>query len=136
MKLRLVWIGLLAVGLLLVNFDLIRKQDRSLDQRQLEGQLESSTSGRVYAAEAYPDDKLILAAASNYVRRNSTPEANFKLLLMKRTQKWALLRVIPVGSFVADEAGLIMEKTKGGWVGRTMGTDLSDWKKRLPELFR
>jgi hypothetical protein len=136
MKLRLVGTGLLAVGLVLMTIDLVGKQDWSLDQRQREHQLASSTSGKVYAAEAYPEKRSILAAAHTYVRKNSVPEARFKLLLIKRTQKWAFVRVIPVGSFTTDEAGLIMEKTNRGWVGRAIGTDLSDWQKRLPELFR
>jgi hypothetical protein len=131
----LVWIVLLAIGLLLMAIVLVWGQDRNSDHGQTGGQIKPSTSGKLMV-DADPEKTLILAAARTYVIENSTPEAKFKLELIKRTGKWALVRAIPVRPFITDEAEVIMEKTDQGWVGRVMGTALDDWEERLPELFR
>jgi hypothetical protein len=135
MSLRLVWIVLMTIGLLLMAVVLVQGQGRSADQGQTGGQIKSSSSGKLIGG-ADTEKNLILAAARTYVIAHSTPEAKFKLELIKRTGKWALVRAIPVRPFITDEAQVIMEKTDQGWVGRAMGTALDDWEERLPELFR
>jgi len=137
MTLRQVGGILLAIGLLQMPIDQVGSQTGSSDPGQSGEQLiNPSRTGKLHKVAADPEENLILAAARPFVRANSVPQAKFNLRLTKRVGKWALVQVIPVRPFITDEAMLVMEKTDRGWIGRTMGTDLSDWEQRLPELFR
>jgi hypothetical protein len=129
--------GLMVFGLLQLPLDQVWSQTGKLDQGQPGDQIISATpGGKAQKVKAWPEEQAILLAARSYVRKNAAPEAKFKLHLTKKSGKWALVEVIPVRPFMTDEAMLVLEKTDRGWIGRTLGTDLSDWQKKQPELFR
>ena len=85
-----------------------------------------------------PDYQQMLATARNYVKANSAPGITFDLKLIKQVKDYALLEVVPTVKWAnqADPAGLILQKIGGKWVPQELGTDLSDWEKKVPELFK
>ena len=80
----------------------------------------------------------MLKAARNYVKANSAPGITFDLKLIKQVCNYALLEVIPQGKWAkkAEPAGVILKRIAGKWVPQTMGTDFSDWERKVPELFK
>ena len=79
------------------------------------------------------EDGQILTAARKYVNQSTPSEVRFKLKVIRRIGRWALIDVIPLGKF--EGAGVVMEKVNGRWVGRDLGTDLTEWETKAPELF-
>jgi hypothetical protein len=84
------------------------------------------------------DSQQMLATARHYVRANSAPGITFDLKLIKQVKDYALLEVVPTGKWAnqTDPAGMILQKIGGKWVPQELGTDLSDWEKKVPELFK
>lgn len=84
------------------------------------------------------DYQQMLKAARNYVKANSVPGITFDLKLIKQVKNYALLEVIPRGKWAkqAEPAGVILKKIGNQWVPQTMGTDFSDWERKVPELFK
>ena len=93
--------------------------------------------GMVGSAGAAEDSQM-MAAARSYVKAHSAPGITFDLKLRKQVNNYALLEVVPTGKWAqkAESAGLIVKKSGGQWVPQTLGTDLSDWERKVPELFR
>jgi hypothetical protein len=84
------------------------------------------------------DYQQMLKAARNYVKANSVPGIIFDLKVIKQVNNYALLEAIPRGKWAkqAEPAGVILKKIGNRWVPQTMGTDLSDWQRKVPELFK
>jgi len=84
------------------------------------------------------DYQQMLAVARNYVQANSAPGITFELKLIKQVKDYALLKVAPTGKWAqqADPAGVILQKIGGAWAPQDLGTDLSDWEQKVPELFQ
>jgi len=84
------------------------------------------------------DYQQMLKAARNYVKANSVPGITFDLKVIKQVKNYALLEVIPTGKWAkqAEPAGVVLKKIGNQWVPQTMGTDLSDWQRKVPELFK
>lgn len=80
-----------------------------------------------------PEDKQLLEAARKYVDANSS-DVRYKLKILKKLNKWALVDVIPLQEL--DPHMVIMEKMGGKWVAREMGTMLTEWEEKIPELFK
>lgn len=80
----------------------------------------------------------MMAAARNYVKAHSATGITFDLKIIKQVNNYALLEVIPTGQWAnkVEPAGVILKKMGGKWVPQTMGTDFSDWEKKVPELFK
>jgi len=98
--------------------------------------LVAGTEAANSAGEA--DHQQMLAVARNYVKANSAPGITFDIKLVKQVEDYALLKVAPTGKWAdqTDPAGVILQKIGGKWVPQTLGTDLSDWEQKVPELFR
>jgi hypothetical protein len=99
--------------------------------------IEGGGPGMVGSAGAAADNQMI-AAARSYVTAHSAPGITFDLILLKQVNNYALLEARPKGKWAnqAEPAGVILQKIGGQWAPRTMGTDLSDWERRVPELFK
>jgi hypothetical protein len=99
--------------------------------------IEGGGLGMAGSAGAAADNQMI-AAARNYVKAHSAPGITFDLKLLKKVNNYALLEAMPKGKWAnkAEPAGVILQKIGGQWVPQTMGTDLSDWERRVPELFK
>ena len=80
-----------------------------------------------------PVDNQLLAAAREYVRKNSVAGIVFDLSLIKQVGRWALVEVV---SRDADRAAVILEKIADQWVPRAFGTIFPEWEEKVPELFR
>jgi len=84
------------------------------------------------------DYQQMSATARTYVKANSAPGITFDLKLIKQVKDYALLEVVPTGKWAnqVEPAGVILQKIGGKWVPQTLGTDFSDWEKKVPELFK
>lgn len=89
-------------------------------------------------SSADSDYRQMLKAARTYVKANSVPGINFDLKVIKQVDNHALLEVIPKGKWAkkVEPAGVILKKFGNKWVPQTLGTDLSDWERKVPELFK
>jgi len=89
-------------------------------------------------SSADSDYRQMLEAARKYVKVNSVPGITFDLKLIKQVDNYALLEVIPKGKWSnkAEPAAVILKKIDNRWVPQTMGTDLSDWERKVPDLFK
>jgi hypothetical protein len=130
MKLKCVLKVILAGCLLQMVSAQVWSQDRVSTKGEPGSQSRLSRSGGLQ------EEKLLLAAARSFVRKNSVPEAKFNLKLINRTGNWALVQAMPIPPFQADPANVIMEKIDQGWIGRAIGSYLGDWEESHPELFR
>ena len=83
-------------------------------------------------------DQQMLAAARSFVKANSVPGITFDLKVIKQVNDYALLQVTPTGKWVdkTDPAGMILKKIEGKWTPMCLGTDLSDWEQKVPQLFK
>ena len=92
--------------------------------------------GMTWSAGAAADNQM-MAAARSYVEAHSVPGITFELKLLKQVDNYALLEATPQGKWAnqAEPAGVILQKIGGTWVPQAMGTDLSTWESRVPELF-
>ncbi len=92
----------------------------------------SSKSKGTYSAKS-AEDKEILEVALQYVDANSA-DIKYKLKILKKLDKWALVDVIPLQEL--DPHMVILEKVGGFWKAREMGTLLVEWEEKVPELFK
>lgn len=99
--------------------------------------LQVAVSGTAKSS-ADSDYRQMLEAARKYVKANSAPGITFDLKLIKQVNNYALLEVIPQGKWAkkVEPAGVILKKISNKWVPQTLGTDLSDWERKVPELFK
>jgi len=83
------------------------------------------------------DYQQMLATTRNYVKAHSAPGITFDLKLIKQVKEYALLQVVPTGKWAnqVEPAGVILQKIGGKWAPQELGTDFSDWEKKVPELF-
>jgi hypothetical protein len=49
---------------------------------------------------------------------------------------YALVRNYPKPKIQSEGADIILKKTGSKWVGLVMGTGLSEWEEKMPELFK
>ena len=88
----------------------------------------------VYSSDHGLPDRSILIATKEYVDAHSAPGMLFKLNITKRVGGWAMVEVIPLVD--AEGAGVLLEKVKGKWVVRELGTVFESWRTKAPkELF-
>ena len=81
------------------------------------------------------DDAQILKATRIYVDAQAHGHAGkYKLELWKRSGNWAMVSVLPMENI--EGAAVILKKEGGKWVGKDIGTDLSEWESKAPGLFK